>query len=70
MIHPETLITIVHHHVEVNLVSWRLKVSEIELTHDDTENVMFFDGQNLPCYFADGFCEPTTNSFYSCLDQL
>ena len=69
MIHPETLIAIVHHHVEVNLVSWRLEVSEIELTHDDTENVMFFNEQNRPCFFADGFCEPTINSFYPCLDQ-
>ena len=51
-----------HHQFEVNLVSWRLEVSEIELTYDDTENVMIIDGYNLPCYFADGFCKPTTKT--------
>ena len=25
--------------LEVNLLSWRLSVSEIELTYDDTENI-------------------------------
>ena len=38
-----------HHQFEVNLLSWRLEVSEIELTNDDTENVMIIDGHNLPC---------------------
>ena len=33
-----------HHQFEVNLVSWRLEVSELELTYDDTENVMIKDG--------------------------
>ena len=51
-----------HHQFEVNLVSWRLEVSEMELTYDFTENVMKFDGHNLPCYFADGFCKPTTKT--------
>ena len=49
-----------HHQFEINLVSWRVEVSEIELTYDDTENVMFFDGHNPPCYFADVFYKPTT----------
>ena len=44
-----------HHQFEVNLVSWRLKISEVELTYDDTANVMIIDGHTLPCYFADGF---------------
>ena len=55
-----------HHHFEVNLVSGRSEVSEVELTYGDTKNVMNIDGRNLPCLFADGFC--TTNhedSFYS-----
>ena len=51
-----------HHQFEVNLVSWRLEVSEIELTYYDTKNVIIIDGQNLPCYFADGFCKPTTKT--------
>ena len=51
-----------HHQFEVNLVSWRLEVSEIELTNDDTANVMVIDGHTLPCYFADGFCKPTTKT--------
>ena len=49
-----------HHQHELNLVSWRLEVSELELTYDATENVMIIDEQTLLCYFADGFCKPTT----------
>ena len=49
-----------HHQFEVNLVSWRLEISETELSYDDTENVMIIVGHALPCYFADGFCKPTT----------
>ena len=29
-----------HHQFEVNLVSWRLEFSEVELTYDDTANTM------------------------------
>ena len=46
----------------MNLVSWRLSVSEVELTNDDTENLMVIDGHALPSYFADGFCKPTTKT--------
>ena len=64
MTHQKTLITIVitDHQFEVNLVIWRLEVSEIELTYDDIENVMIIDGHNLPCSFPDGFCKPTTKT--------
>ena len=51
-----------HHQFEVNLVSWRLEISEVELTYDDTSNDMIIDGHTLPCYFADGFCTPTTKT--------
>ena len=51
-----------HHQFEVNLVSWRLEISEVELTYNDTANVMIIDGHTLPCYFADGFCKPTTKT--------
>ena len=51
-----------HRQFEVNLVSWRLEFSEIELTYDDTENVMIIDENTLPCYFVDGFCKPTTKT--------
>ena len=44
-----------HHQYEVNIVSWRLEVSELELKYGDTENVMIIDEHILPCYFADGF---------------
>ena len=50
-----------HHQFEVNLVSWRLEISEVDFTYDDTSNDMIIDGHTLPCYFADGFCKPTTN---------
>ena len=51
-----------HHQFEVNLVSWRLEIFEVELTYDDTSNDMIIDGHTLPCYFADGFCKPTTKT--------
>ena len=54
-----------HHQFEVNLVSWRLAISEIELTYDDTQNVIIIDGHTLPCYFADGFCKSTTKTPYT-----
>ena len=47
-----------HHQFEVNLVSWRLEISEVELTYDDTSKDMIIDGHTLPCYFADGFVNP------------
>ena len=54
-----------HHQFEVNLVSWRLEISEVELPYDDTTNVMIIDGHTLPCYFADGFCKPTTKTLFT-----
>ena len=54
-----------HHQFEVSLYSWRLAISEIELTYDETHNVMINDGHTLPCYFADGFCKPTTKTPYT-----
>ena len=54
-----------HHQFEVNLVSWRLEISEVELTYDDTSNDMIIDGHTLPCYFADGFCKPTTKTSFT-----
>ena len=51
-----------HHQFEVNQFSWRLQISEKDLTLDDTENAMIIDGPTLPCYFADGFCKPTTKT--------
>ena len=54
-----------HHQLEVNLVSWRLEFSELELTYDDTENLIIIDGHTLPCYFTDGFCKPTTKTLFT-----
>ena len=51
-----------HNKFKVNLISWRVSVSEVELTYDDTEKLMVIDGHGLPCYFADGFCKPTIKS--------
>ena len=48
-----------HNQFEVNLLRWRHSVSEVELTYDDTENLMVIDGHALPCSFANGFCKPT-----------
>ena len=49
----------------MNLVSWQLDVSEIELTYDDTENGMIIDENNLRNFFADGFCKLTTKTSYT-----
>ena len=54
-----------HHQFEVKSVSWRLAIPEIELTYDNTQNVMIIDGHTLPCYLADGFCKPTTKTPYT-----
>ena len=51
--------------IEVNLLSWRLPVFEVEITYDDTENVMVIDGLTLPCYFVDGLCKPTTKTRFT-----
>ena len=37
-----------HHQFGVNLVSWRLEISEAELTYDDTANIMIIDGHTFP----------------------
>ena len=50
-----------HHQFEVNLVSWRLEISEVELTYDDTANAMIIYGHTLPCYFA--FVNPQLKPF-------
>ena len=44
---------------------FKLQISEIDLTYDDTENVKILDREILPCYFADGFCKPTTKTPYT-----
>ena len=36
-----------HHQFEVNLVSWRLQISEIDLTYVDTESFMKIDGHYI-----------------------
>ena len=54
-----------HHQFEINLVSWRLEISEVEFTYVDTSNDIIIDGHTLPCYFADGFCKPTTKTHYT-----
>ena len=38
-----------HNHFEVNLLSLRLSVSEVEIICDDTETLMVIDGHALPC---------------------
>ena len=50
----------VHHQFEVNLVS-----QLVNFTYDDTANVMIIDGHTLPCFFADGFCKPTTKTTFT-----
>ena len=47
-----------HHQFEVNLVSWRLEISERELTYDDTSNDMIIDGHTLPAILQMVFVNP------------
>ena len=54
-----------HYRFEVIRFSWKLEISEIELTKYDTQNVMNIDGHILPCYFLDAFCNPTTKTPYT-----
>ena len=55
-----------HNQSGVNLLSGRLSVSEVELTFDDTENLMGIDRHAVPCYFVDGF----VNSLLKLLSHL
>ena len=43
----------------------RLQISRVDVTYDDTENIMIIDGHNLPCYFVHGFCKPTTKTLFT-----
>ena len=54
-----------HHQFEVSHVCWRLQISEVDITYDDTENVMIIDGHTLPCYSVGGVCKPTTKTPYT-----
>ena len=53
------------HQFEVNLVSWRFQTSEIDITYDDTLNVIIKDGHTLPSYFLEGFCKLLTKIPYT-----
>ena len=45
--------------------SWSLIIREIELTYDDKENLLIYNGHTLPCYHNDGFCQPTILTPYT-----
>ena len=57
-----SMLFIIVQQFKVNLFSCRLSVSEVELTYDDTENLMVKKGHAFPCYFADGCCKLTTKT--------
>ena len=42
--------------------SWKLRITNAEITYDDKNNQMIHDGYMLPCYHSDGFCKPTTRT--------
>ena len=54
-----------HHQIELNLISWRLSVSEVALSYGDTEKVMILEKHNLPWYFPDFLAKLTTKTFYT-----
>ena len=45
--------------------SWSLIVREVEITYDDKENTLIYDGHILPCLHDDGFCKPTILTPYT-----
>ena len=44
--------------------SWKLRITNAEITYDDKNNQMIHDGYILPCSHSDGFCKPTTKTPY------
>ena len=42
--------------------SWKLRISNAEVTYDNRNNQMIHDGYILPCYHSYGFCKPTTRT--------
>ena len=50
---------------ELLIQSWKLTISEIEITYDDKENKMIYDGHTLPCLHTDGYCKPTIQTPYT-----
>ena len=44
--------------------SWKLRITNAEITYDDKNNQMIHDGYILSCYHSDGFCKPTTRTPY------
>ena len=45
--------------------SWKLRITNSEITYDDKNNQMIHDGYMLPCYHSDGLCKPTTRTPYT-----
>ena len=45
--------------------SWKLRITNAEITYDDKNNQIIHDGYMLPCYHSDGFCKPTTRTPYT-----
>ena len=45
--------------------SWKLRITNAEITYDDRNNQMIHDEYILPCYHSDGFCKPTTRTPYT-----
>ena len=44
--------------------SWKLRITNAEITYDEKNKQMIHDGYILPCYHSDGFCKPTTRTPY------
>ena len=45
--------------------SWKIRITNAEITYDDKNNQMIHDGYMLPCYHSDGFCKSTTRTPYT-----
>ena len=45
--------------------SWKLRITNAEITYYVKNNQMIHVGYILPCYHSDGFCKPTTRTPYT-----
>ena len=50
--------------------SWKLRMTNAEITYDDRNNQMIHDGYILPCYHSNGFCKPATRIPYTSMKNF
>ena len=71
-LYPDSIVNVTHYsrcrsdrEHSITRKSWKLRITNEEITYDDRNNQMIHDGYILPCYHSDGFCKPTTRTPYT-----